>query len=1090
MLTHSTLLQDRYLVHEKIGQGSMGAIYRAVDLRLDNEVALKQIMRPGRPFRDAFVREARLLARLRHPALPKVIDYFVDDNGQFLVMEFIPGDDLGTAALKRLAPFPLEQIMDWASQLLRVLTYLHGQQPPIIHRDVKPSNLKLMANGEIILLDFGLARKEQPAPGATDDLTGYTSHYAAPEQILGQKVDARADLYALAATLYDLATGVKPPDAVRHRQAALAAGKPDPLLPAHESQPTLPTAVSTILQQALALNPEERFASAQDMLIAWQSAVAVHMALPHNLPAQYTSLVGRKAEMRAIRQRLSRDGVRLLTLTGPAGIGKTRLAQQCAAALLDDFRDGVFFVSLGPLRDATLVIASIAQALGVKESGQKSLMEHVQAWLRDRQVLLLLDNFEHVLDAARLVTDLLAACRQLSVLATSRETLHLRGEHEFPVSPLALPGRGQVLPVSEALRFTAVSLFYQRARAANPDFELNDENVTAVVDICTRLDGLPLAIELAAAHVKTLAPVQILERLADRFELLRGGPRDLPSRQQALQAALDWSHDLLPPEEKKLFRRLAVFAGGFTLETAVAICQPAANDLEPLALEVADGLASLADKNLVQRQTILPGESRYTMLVTVQAYAAERLGESGETAVLQRRHAAHYLAWAEKIRPELLGAAPESPLSQLELEHDNLRAVLQWALTSSNEEVGFHLGDALWRFWQAHGHYTEGRQWLDKLLAQNDTASIGRVKALSAAGNLAFDQGDYDRFLALHEESLVLSRRLGDKYWESIGLNNLAVGWLSFGNYEQAMWYLKESLALSREVGHTANVGHALNNLGLVALRQGNYQQARRYLEESLSTFRKQANKRATCLPLGNLGEITAYQGEYKQAVGLLQEALRLSEEIGDKWLMAQNLRSLGWIARDRGYRQQAVAQFERALKLFAEIEYLEGRVSLLDLLAKVALDSGDDKRAIALSEDGLVLCRQINDKNGTAVSLQTLAAISLHQKDYASAAARYRQALALFNELKHRLDVAACLEGLAGVASGQSQPEQAAHLLGAAAALRTTMGAPLPPVDRPQHDRLLTAVRAALNEDDFATAWADGQAMELETAVHFALQA
>ncbi|HEX6387772.1 MAG TPA: tetratricopeptide repeat protein, partial [Anaerolineae bacterium] len=493
-------------------------------------------------------------------------------------------------------------------------------------------------------------------------------------------------------------------------------------------------------------------------------------------------------------------------------------------------------------------------------------------------------------------------------------------------------------------------------------------------------------------------------------------------------------------------------------------------------------------KSLVLRRAGAGDEPRYTMLVTVQAYAAERLAESGESHALKNRHAAHYLAWAEEVRPQLLGATPELPLTQLELEHDNLRAVLQWSL-DNNVEAGGGLGDALWRFWQAHNHHTEGRRWLDKLLAKNDAVTINRVKALSASGNLAFDQGDFRRSITLHEESLTFCRQLGDQYWESIGLNNLAIGWLSLGNYEKAMRYLEEGLTLAREVGHTTNVGHTLNNLGVLSLRQGNYQQARRYLEESLSTFRKQADKRATCLPLGNLGEVAGYRGEYKQAVDLLQEAIRLSEELGDKWLVAHNLHSLGLVARDQGHIEQAMSHVQKALKLITEIENLEGRSKLLNLLAKVALDSGDETCAVTLSKESLALCRQLNNKEGTAAALQNLATVALRQEDYDCAAERYRQALVLFSELNHRLDVAVCLEGLAGVASSLDQAEQAAYLLGAADALRKLMGAPLPPVDQPNHERLLMDVQTTLDEEAFAAAWAEGQTTLLKTAVAYALE-
>src|ERR687894_2385677 len=433
---------------------------------------------------------------------------------------------------------------------------------------------------------------------------------------------------------------------------------------------------------------------------------------PNNLPMQPTPLVGREREVEDVRERLLAPEVRLLTLTGPGGTGKTRLALQAAADLLDEFEDGVFFVALATLTDPTLVASTVAQVLDVRESGDQPLIEGVKDYLKDKRLLLVLDNFEQVLEAAPLAGELLSAPR-LKVLATSRIPLGVYGEHEYAVPPLAVPDPKR-LPGLEALsQYEAVRLFIERARAAKADFAVTSENAPAVAEICARLDGLPLAIELAAARVKLLPPGAMLGRLGRRLKLLTGGARDLPERQRTLRGAIEWSHTLLEEGEKTLFARLAVFSGGRTLEAIEAICDTEGD----LPIEAFEGVSSLVDKSLLRQEEGPNGEPRFVMLETVHEFAREKLGQSAETQEIKRVHAEYFLTLIEVAHPELKGPDQLEWLERLEAEHDNMRAALSWASERKEVEVALRLGGSLWWFWWMRGYYSEGRRWLQEALA-------------------------------------------------------------------------------------------------------------------------------------------------------------------------------------------------------------------------------------------------------------------------------------------------------------------------------------------------------------------------------------
>jgi predicted ATPase/class 3 adenylate cyclase len=474
---------------------------------------------------------------------------------------------------------------------------------------------------------------------------------------------------------------------------------------------------------------------------------------PNNLPLQPTPLIGRQREVAEVIDRVQSEEVRLLTLIGPGGMGKTRLALQAAGDLLEEFEDGVFFVALATITDPDLVPSTVAGPLGVKESAQQPLIESLKNYLQKKHLLLLVDNFEQVLDGASVVGELVAACPTLKVLATSRTPLRLYGEQEYPVPPLALPDPRVLPPLEVFTQYEAVRLFVERARSVQPNFEVTNESAPAVAEICARLDGLPLAIELAAARVRLLPPQKMLQRLGNRLKLLKGGARDLPTRQQTLRGTIDWSYDLLEEDEKTLFGRLSVFAGGRTLEAIEEICDPEGDLVDGL-----ERVESLLEKSLLRQEEGPKGEPRFVMLETVHEYAREKLVESGEAEEIQRAHAEYFLALAEEAAPRLRTPEDRQWLERLETEHDNLRAALSWALERGESELALRLGGALGIFWHGHGHLSEGRNWLEEALATDERASaVARVKALEALFWLTYDQWDLDRAEAVAQEGLKLS---------------------------------------------------------------------------------------------------------------------------------------------------------------------------------------------------------------------------------------------------------------------------------------------------------------------------------------------
>jgi len=632
---------------------------------------------------------------------------------------------------------------------------------------------------------------------------------------------------------------------------------------------------------------------------------------PNNLPLQLTPLIGREREIDEVCRRLRSPEVRVLTLTGPGGAGKTRLALQTGADLLEEFEDGVFFVALAAIADPELVPSAIAGSLGLKESAGQPLEESLEAYLRKRKLLLILDNFEQVLEGAPVVGDLLGSCPELKVLVTSRIPLRLYGEKEYPVPPLELPDPVRLPPLERLTQYEAVRLFVERAMAVKPDFGVTNENAPAVAEICARLDGLPLAIELAAARTKLLPPEALLSRLGNRLKLLTGGARNLPARQQTLRGTIDWSYDLLDEDEKSLFGGLSVFAGGSTLEAIEEICDPEGN------LDALEGVGSLLEKSLLRREEGSGVESRFVMLETVHEYAREKLEESGEAEDVKRVHAAYFLAMAEEASAELRGPDQLEWLGRLEAEHDNMRAALSWALGRQKVDLGLRLAGALWRFWSVRGHYGEGRRWLEEALAAGGRGSIeSRVTALAGIGELASYQGDLERA----EEALAAG--LEHRVEEATGrsevklylLSSLGHVALEKADYDRATEAFEESLALSRKMGNDWGLAGSIMSLATVTHEQGDLERATELYEEGIDLFRKRGDKLGLARCLNNLGLVSYAQNDLGRAVKLTEESVALLRELGAGADTAVGLCNLGWMALSQNDLGRAADHYEESL--------------------------------------------------------------------------------------------------------------------------------------------------------------------------------
>jgi predicted ATPase/DNA-binding CsgD family transcriptional regulator len=764
-----------------------------------------------------------------------------------------------------------------------------------------------------------------------------------------------------------------------------------------------------------------------------------------NLPSKLTTLVGREQDTAHISALLRRSEVRLSTLVGTGGVGKTRLALAVAAKLHYEFDDGVMFISLAPILDHHLVIPTIASMLGLPQG----TLRDVQHFLLDRHLLLVLDNFEHVSSAAHEIEEVLLACPQIKVLITSRVALHILGEHEFPVLPLLLPDLRTLsqVPTGDIPDcYAAIALFMQRAQALLPYFHLTTENVRTIAEICIRLDGLPLAIELAAARIKLLPPQALLARLSQRLSILSESTRILPERQQTLRNTLQWSYDLLNADEQRLFRRLSAFAGGCTLEAITAVC---GGEGEDPTSDVLCGVSSLLDHSLIYQLKQGSEEPRLTMLETVREYALEYLQKHEESEEIRRIHALYYLTLTEDTALHLMNGGQQlRGLRLLSEEQENLRAALGFLIEHQEVELALQLSGTLWRYWVNRGYFSEGRYWFSASLAlpYSGKRTSARARALCGAGDLALRQGNYQVAIDLLEESVASYQELGEKRGLAEALLHLGLSLAYAQQFSEAHTLIEQSIALSREAEDRWLLGHALDSLTRLTWKQGDIEATRALAEENLQAAPQQSEIRAQISPRKLLAMVALVQGDYTRAANLAQELLAISQEVGDR----------------------------------------ESEFSALYTLGTVALRRDDIAQALALYNRCLTLTSEIGSVRNSSMTLARLGEVAYEQGDYMLAFERYRESLSHTGIIEDKEVIGVTLLGLARVAKAEKQYWRAAHLLGAAEA-HLNANIDLDALDRVAYERDVAILRTFLGEETYTQARDEGSRMTPEQVLTIA---
>jgi len=949
-----------YHVDTFLGAGGMGQVYLATDSRLGRKVAIK-LLPPGRA-KDAdarlqrFEAEAKAASALNHPNIVTVYDIGVADEGRFIVMEHVAGRTLR----EMLNGGPLLDMLPLlGNQMARALAAAH--EGGIAHQDIKPENIMVRPDGLVKILDFGLARLTLSGDGieAGGRFAG-TVRYMSPEQVQGSSISLHSDVFSLGIVFYEMATGSHPfpADSILGSLHAIILGKPP-------GPRTLNASIGASLEQLifsmLDKDPGKRPTATEiSAALEVQPNASLLAGAVHNFPAERTRFIGREAELAALEPLLRDRSLRIVTLTGPGGTGKTRLAIRAAEMVRASYPGGVYFTDLSALSEANQLLPAIAKPLGVREAPGHDLSAALCSHLSSpNATLIVLDNFEHILDSWPRVGLLLERCNSLKVLVTSRLALRLYGEQEFPVAPLPLPDEGLEQEPERLGRFASIALFVQRAAAVRPGFELTLANAGDVAQVCRRLDGLPLAIELAASLVKVLPPASLLARMENRLNLLVGGGRDRPERQQTLRGTIDWSYELLLPSERTLFARLSVFFGGCTLEAAEAVC----NTREDLGIDVIEGIASLVDKSLLVQSTVEGEEPRFFLLETIREYAREKLESTGESPSTGRAHAAYFLVYAEDI-----GAMEPDCKQRLaptyEREYANIMAAIRFMIGAGEAEWALRLaGTQLW-FWEYLEQYSEGREVMESVLRMPGAGAptLMRARLAYSASSLCTRLGDWASALRLQEgEAMSIYRHFGDRQGIATVHNGLGYIKRMLGQSTESRAHFEEAVQIWRSLGNDEAADYTLNNIARLAEKQLDHATAEAILEPLVDRFRARGNLRDAASALGSLGDCAAAQGQFARARDYYEQSLHSFTVLDDATGCARVLTDLGNLARETGHFDEAGKHYRESLRKASVGGRRTHIVRALAEMAVCALRQSATPRALTLAASASTILQMIS---------------------------------------------------------------------------------------------------------------------------------
>lgn len=948
-----------YEIVGQIGVGGMGVVYRARDPRLERDLAIKVLAaeQADALARERFVREARAASSLNHPHIVTIYDVGEADGiGSYFAMELVLGRTLREIA--HGGPISPSRALALAIQIADALAAAHAHG--IVHRDLKPENVIVKSDETVKILDFGLARTPAEAPTLRSLATTQagtilgTPGYMAPEQARGEVANFAADQFALGAILYELLSGRRAFAKSSAIETAVAAITDEPVS-IRELCPTLPQPLEWTIRRCLSKRADERYTSTRDLhrdlLVLHEHASKPQASAPVTLelsvPADSTPLIGRDREVAQLRELLTRGDLRLVTLTGPGGVGKSRLAAETVRGLSAYFDAGIYFVPLAPLDDFRLVPSAIAQVLEVRigsDGALAALKSHLRA--RSGRLLLVLDNFEHLADAATTIAEIVDASPGVCIVVTSRSVLHLSAEREFPVPALGLPDAAARSRADVVARAPAVALFVERASAARAGFAVTAENAAAIAEICARRDGLPMALELAAARIKMLTPAALLARLEGRLLTLGGGARDLPERQQTIRNAIDWSHELLSMEDQRLFRRLAVFVDGWSLEAAEAVCD-VRQDLDQ---DIFDGMTSLVEKNLCQ-QLDRSDEPRFTMLQTIREYAREKLDASDDAPIAARAHAAYLMVLADEGDSSDPNAQARW-LARCDVELANIRAAIDHLTATRATEWGLRLSIALLPYWQGRGYLAEGHRRLATLLDLGDTTvSLElRARAMFAVSTLLNPSAHYSESRRWAEQARHLYLEIGDRRGAAIAANSVGVASRGLGEYASARQSFEESLETWRTIGDLTAQARALSNLASIDALENRPDDAIAHYRECRAMFDQAGDDVGATWSLVHEGDVRRGQHQLEVARRLYSEALERFQRLDYDWGVSSAHEALGHVARTERRGADAQRHFSEALAAARQHGDLRGVSRILEAVSILFGESGDARRALMLA--------------------------------------------------------------------------------------------------------------------------------------------